>query len=187
MGWFDGSPEKQWWDPGDWFQSADEVKKEYEIDQKKKVEQGKPTDKFYDQVAAQRESRKSGTVGGDGTTRYFPQDLYSESQPNGIHFYINARRNSAAAQAALSGPNKDKMDAAQAAYQEEYTKENRAKAEVLNDENELIEFATEKCDAEYIYMFAYGSWYVYDVYNGSAYGELNQFKELEEELYVPIR
>ena len=129
MGWFDGSPEKQWWDPGDWFQSADEVKKEYEIDQKKKVEQGKPTDKFYDQVAAQRESRKSGVVGGDGTTRYFPQDLYSESQPNGIHFYINARRNSAAAQTALSGPNKDKLDAAQAAYQEEYTKENRAKAE----------------------------------------------------------
>jgi hypothetical protein len=60
-------------------------------------------------------------------------------------------------------------------------------AEQLKDETELIEFATEKCDAEYIYMFAYGSWYVYDVYNGSAYGELNQFKELEEELYVPIR
>ena len=56
------------------------------------------------------------------------------------------------------------------------------KAEVLKDETELIEFATEKCGAEYIYMFAYGHWYVYDVYNGS-----NQFVELEEELYVPIR
>tara|TARA_R100001594_G_scaffold124414_1_gene161243 strand:+ start:251 stop:703 length:453 start_codon:yes stop_codon:yes gene_type:complete len=65
--------------------------------------------------------------------------------------------------------------------------EDRKEAATLKDENELIEFATEKCDAEYIYMFAYGSWYVYDVYNGSAYGELNQFKELEEELYVPIR
>ena len=65
--------------------------------------------------------------------------------------------------------------------------EDRKEAETLNNENELIEFASKKCMAEYIYMFAYGSWYVYDVYNGSAYGELNQFKELEEELYVPIR
>ena len=54
----------------------------------------------------------------------------------------------------------------------------------LKDENELIEFANKKCDAKYIYMFAYGSWYVYDVYNGSAYNELNQFVELVDELYV---
>ena len=59
-------------------------------------------------------------------------------------------------------------------------------AEQLKDETELIEFS-KNCDVDFIYMFAYGSWYVYDVYNGSAYGELNQFKELEEELYVPIR
>ena len=57
-------------------------------------------------------------------------------------------------------------------------------AEQLEDDIALIEFATEKCDAEFIYMFAFGSWYVYDVYNGSAYGELNQFHELEEQLYV---
>jgi len=62
--------------------------------------------------------------------------------------------------------------------------EDRKEATQLKNENELIEFATEKCDAEYIYMFAYGSWYVYDVYNGSAYNELNQFVELEEALYV---
>ena len=60
--------------------------------------------------------------------------------------------------------------------------EDKKEAATLKDENELIKFATEKCDAEYIYMFAYGSWYVYDVYNGN-----NQFEELEEELYVPIR
>ena len=62
--------------------------------------------------------------------------------------------------------------------------EDRKEAATLKDENELIEFASQKCMAEYIYMFAYGHWYVYDVYNGSAYGELNQFKELEDELYV---
>ena len=59
--------------------------------------------------------------------------------------------------------------------------EDKKEAATLKDENELVKFATEKCDAEYIYMFAYGSWYVYDVYNNS------EFVELEEELYVPIR
>ena len=54
------------------------------------------------------------------------------------------------------------------------------KAEQLKDETELIEFATKECGAEYIYMFAYGHWYVYDVYNS------NQFEELEEVLYVPL-
>ena len=59
--------------------------------------------------------------------------------------------------------------------------EDKKEAAILKDENELIKFATEKCDAEYIYMFAYGSWYVYDVYNNS------KFVELEEELYVLTR
>ena len=59
--------------------------------------------------------------------------------------------------------------------------EDRKEAETLNNENELIEFASKKCMAEYIYMFAYGSWYVYDVYNNS------KFVELEEELYVLTR
>ena len=59
--------------------------------------------------------------------------------------------------------------------------EDKKEAAQLEDDIALIEFATEKCDAEYIYMFAYGSWYVYDVYNNS------EFVELEEELYVPTR
>ena len=59
--------------------------------------------------------------------------------------------------------------------------EDKKEAATLGGENELVKFATEKCDAEYIYMFAYGSWYVYDVYNNS------EFVELEEELYVPTR
>ena len=59
--------------------------------------------------------------------------------------------------------------------------EDKKEAATLGGENELVKFATEKCDAEYIYMFAFGSWYVYDVYNNS------EFVELEEVLYVPIR
>ena len=56
-------------------------------------------------------------------------------------------------------------------------------AEQLKDENELIEFSN-NCDVDFIYMFAYGYWYVYDIHNGEAYNELNKFKELEDELYV---
>ena len=56
-------------------------------------------------------------------------------------------------------------------------------AEQLKDENELIEFSN-NCDVDFIYMFAYGYWYVYDIHNGEAYNEINRFKELEDELYV---
>ena len=56
--------------------------------------------------------------------------------------------------------------------------EDKKEAAKLGGENELVKFATEKCDAEYIYMFAYGSWYVYDVYNNS------EFVELEDEIAV---
>ena len=60
--------------------------------------------------------------------------------------------------------------------------ENRAQAEVLKDETELLEFAFEKCDADLVYMYAYGSWYVYD--NSDAIGDCSyQFIELEEALY----
>ena len=59
--------------------------------------------------------------------------------------------------------------------------EDKKEAATLGGENELVKFATEKCDAKYIYMFAFGSWYVYDVYNNS------EFVELEEVLYVPTR
>lgn len=56
-------------------------------------------------------------------------------------------------------------------------------AEQLKDETELIEFSN-NCDVDFIYMFAYGYWYVYDIHNGEAYNEINRFKELEDELYV---
>ena len=56
-------------------------------------------------------------------------------------------------------------------------------AEQLKDETKLIEFSN-NCDVDFIYMFAYGYWYVYDIHNGEAYNEINKFKELEDELYV---
>ena len=57
----------------------------------------------------------------------------------------------------------------------------RVKAVNLNNEKALLKHAFERCDAEFVYMFAFGHWYVYDYYNS------NQFEELEEVLYVPIR
>ena len=56
------------------------------------------------------------------------------------------------------------------------------KAVNLNNETELLKHAFESCDAEVVYMFAYGSWYVYD--NSNAIGNSSyQFIELEEALY----
>ena len=57
------------------------------------------------------------------------------------------------------------------------------KATNLNDETKLLEHAFESCDAEVVYMFAYGSWYVYD--NSNKIGDSSyQFIELEEALYT---
>ena len=50
------------------------------------------------------------------------------------------------------------------------------KIHTLKDEDELIEFAKDSCNAEYIYMFAFGAWYVYD-------DDVSKFIELEEALY----
>ena len=56
------------------------------------------------------------------------------------------------------------------------------KAVNLNNETELLKHAFESCDAEVVYMFAYGSWYVYD--NSDKIGNSSyQFIELEEALY----
>ena len=41
---------------------------------------------------------------------------------------------------------------------------------------EYIEWAKDSCNAEYIYMFAFGAWYVYD-------DNVGKFIELEEALY----
>ena len=63
--------------------------------------------------------------------------------------------------------------------------ESNKEATNLNNETKLLEFAFEECDAEVVYMFAYGSWYVYD--NSNAIGDSSyQFIELEEALYVRL-
>jgi len=60
--------------------------------------------------------------------------------------------------------------------------ESNKEATTLHDETKLLEFAFESCDAEVVYMYAYGSWYVYD--NSDAIGNSSyQFIELEEALY----
>jgi len=61
--------------------------------------------------------------------------------------------------------------------------EDSVKVVTLKNETELLKHAFEKCDAEVVYMFAYGSWYVYD--NSNKIGNTSyQFIELEEALYV---
>ena len=56
------------------------------------------------------------------------------------------------------------------------------KAANLYNEAILVKYAFEECDAEVVYMFAYGSWYVYD--NSDKIGNSSyQFIELEEALY----
>ena len=53
---------------------------------------------------------------------------------------------------------------------------------VLKDESALLKHAFEDFDVDLVYMFAFGSWYVYD--NSNAIGNCSyQFIELEEALY----
>ena len=61
--------------------------------------------------------------------------------------------------------------------------EDNKEAVNLNNETKLLEHAFEECDAEVVYMFAYGSWYVYD--NSNKIGDSSyQFIELDEALYT---
>jgi hypothetical protein len=60
--------------------------------------------------------------------------------------------------------------------------ESNKEAATLKNETVLLKYAFEECDAEVVYMFAYGSWYVYD--NSNKIGNTSyQFIELEEALY----
>ena len=52
----------------------------------------------------------------------------------------------------------------------------KLRIEILTSEKDILDYAS-SCCAEYVYMFAFGYWYVYDFENKS-------FVELEEELYV---
>ena len=56
---------------------------------------------------------------------------------------------------------------------------------ILEDDIALVEFANNACDAQYIYMYVFGAWYVYD--NSNEIGNCSyQFIELEDALYVDI-
>ena len=57
--------------------------------------------------------------------------------------------------------------------------EKYAHFDLLDSEIDLIKFAKRSCDAEYVYMFAFGYWYVYSIEDNTY-----EFVELEEELYV---
>ena len=52
----------------------------------------------------------------------------------------------------------------------------KLRIEIPTNEKDILDYAS-SCCAEYVYMFAFGYWYVYDFENKS-------FVELEEELYV---
>ena len=61
--------------------------------------------------------------------------------------------------------------------------EDNKEAVTLKNETELLKYAFESCDAEVVYMFAYGTWYVYD--NSDKIGDSSyQFIELDEALYT---
>ena len=54
----------------------------------------------------------------------------------------------------------------------------------LEDDIALLEFAETACDAQYVYLYAFGYWYVYDNGFVKCYGEpTNKFVELEEAIY----
>ena len=60
--------------------------------------------------------------------------------------------------------------------------EKNKEAVTFNDENELLEFAFETCNADLVYMYAYNAWYVYD--NSDKIGNSRyDFMELEAALY----
>ena len=54
-------------------------------------------------------------------------------------------------------------------------------AHTLENETALLKHAFEKCNAQYVYMYAYGAWYVYD--NNNVIGNCSyKFVELEDVL-----
>ena len=65
----------------------------------------------------------------NGDTLQYPQELYTKSQPHGVHFYINARQTSVAAENAVNTGDLTALLEANAEYNKDYTQENRAKAE----------------------------------------------------------
>ena len=112
---------------GNWWGMDSSQQQQFQNDATEMTKVYKNKD-FTDQVQEQANSRTKYKSGANSGISYYPQELFTSSQPNGIHFFINARSNSAAA-ISQHKANPDALAAAQAEYQAEYTKENRAKAE----------------------------------------------------------
>ena len=121
MSWLRDSAFGKWWG----MDSSQQQQFQNDATEMTKVYKNKD---FTDQVQEQANSRSKYKSGSNSGISYYPQELFTNSQPNGIHFFINARSNSAAA-ISQHKANPDALAAAQAEYQAEYTKENRAKAE----------------------------------------------------------
>jgi hypothetical protein len=73
----------------------------------------------------------SDRVGGykNGETLFYPQELFTTSQPHGVHFYINARQTSVAAEDEATHGDLARLQEVNAQYNKDYTAENRSKAE----------------------------------------------------------
>ena len=121
MGWFRDSAFGKWWG----MDSTEQQEFQNSATEMQKVYKNK---NFTEQVQEQANSRTRNPQSMGSGLHYYPQELFTASQPNGIHFFINARSNSAAAIAAHEA-DPTALNLAQGAYMAEYTKENRAKAE----------------------------------------------------------
>jgi hypothetical protein len=68
----------------------------------------------------------------NGDTLWYPQELFTPSQPHGVHFYINARQTSVSATdqiTDLTGADLERLKQVNEVYNKGYTQENRAKSE----------------------------------------------------------
>ena len=98
MAWGDYLPwnwdneDKQALDPRDWGKTREEIQAAHQVEQNKLLEMNK-TEINYD-VNVQEGQWGGYSSGGqsDGQTLYYQQELFTDSQPNGIQFFINARK-----------------------------------------------------------------------------------------------
>ena len=122
---------KQWWDPRDWGRTEEEIAageekrvQANELMKKSRMEakdlaEGDTYERTYETHKAKYE---------DGTTLFYPQELFTDSQPNGIQFFINAREQTAQKFGDELGPLKAQQDLA-----ENETEQNRSSDENYNN------------------------------------------------------
>ena len=142
MGIFGKNEAKQFWDPRDWGKSeqqivaANELRKENDVldaVQKGSSSSDEMTNERINDQQALKTTKGLGDATdkyGNGDTLFYPQELFTDSQPHGVHFYINARQTSVAAtEATGAGADIERLRDVNEQYNKEYTAENRAKSE----------------------------------------------------------